>query len=120
MRYPLIGLKYYTGPLEVRERLAIPESRLPDTCRDLTAYPGIEEGMIISTCNRVEIVTHTTNGHADLRGFLHEHFHLDADSLDAHLYEFREKDAVLHIFRVASSLDSLSVGEARTLGHGAD
>src|SRR5499425_1279434 len=116
MRYQLIGVNHKSAPLEVRERLAIPESRLPDTCRDLTAYPGIEEGMVISTCNRVEIVTHTTNGHADLRGFLHHHFHLDPDELDPHLYEFREKDAVRHLFRVAASLDSMVVGEAQILG----
>src|ERR1700722_3539028 len=96
MRFQLIGVNHKSAPLEMRERLAIPESRLPDTCRELTAYPGIEEGMVISTCNRVEIVTHTVNGHADLRGFLHDHFHLDASMLDAHLYEFREKDVVRH------------------------
>jgi len=116
MRYQLIGVNHKSAPLEVRERLAISESRLPDTCRDLTAYPGIEEGMVISTCNRVEIVTHTVNGHADLRGFLHSHFHLDPDELDPHLYEFREKDAVRHLFRVAASLDSMVVGEAQILG----
>src|ERR1700751_3823835 len=116
MRFQLIGVNHKSAPLEIRERLAIPESRLPDTCRDLTAYPGIEEGMVISTCNRVEIVTHTSNGHADLRGFLHDHFHLDPDELDPHLYEFREKDAVRHLFRVAASLDSMVVGEAQILG----
>jgi glutamyl-tRNA reductase len=116
LRYQLIGVNHKSAPLEVRERLAIPESRLPDACRDLTAHPGIEEGMIISTCNRVELVTHTTNGSADLRGFLHHHFHLTAEELDAHLYEFREQDAVRHIFRVASSLDSMVVGEAQILG----
>src|ERR1700681_1101897 len=96
--------------------MVISESRLPDACRDLTAYPGIEEGMVISTCNRVEIVTLTTNGHADLRGFLHAHFQVTAEELDAHLYEFRGKDAVRHVFRVASSLDSMVVGEAQILG----
>src|SRR3984893_17953349 len=116
MRIQLIGVNHTSAPLELRERLAISESRLPDACRDLTAYPGIEEGMVISTCNRVELVTHTTNGAADLRGFLHEHFHLAADELDTHLYEFREKDAVRHLFRVASSLDSMVVGEAQILG----
>jgi glutamyl-tRNA reductase len=116
MRFQLIGVNHKSAPLEVRERLAIPESRLPDACRDLTAYPGIEEGMVISTCNRVEVVTHTTNGSADLRGFLHDHFQLKAEELDAHLYEFREKDAVRHVFRVASSLDSMVVGEAQILG----
>jgi glutamyl-tRNA reductase len=116
MRYQLIGVNHNSAPLDVRERLAIPESRLPDCCRDLTAHPGIEEGMIISTCNRVEMITHTTNGAADLRGFLHGHFQLNPEDLDAHLYEFREKDAVRHVFRVASSLDSMVVGEAQILG----
>jgi glutamyl-tRNA reductase len=116
MRFQLIGVNHKSAPLEVRERLAIPESRLPEACRDLAAYPGIEEGMVISTCNRVEIVTHTMNGHADLRGFLSQQFHLTPLELDAHLYEFREKDVVRHIFRVASSLDSMVVGEAQILG----
>jgi glutamyl-tRNA reductase len=116
MRYQLIGVNHKSAPLEVRERLAIPESRLPDTCRELAAHPGVEEGMIISTCNRVEMITHTTNGSADLRGFLHAHFHLTAEELDGHLYEFREKEAVRHLFRVASSLDSMVVGEAQILG----
>ncbi|MGH9494844.1 MAG: glutamyl-tRNA reductase [Candidatus Sulfotelmatobacter sp.] len=116
MRYQLIGVNHRSAPLEVRERLAIPESRLPDVCRELTTFPGIEEGMVISTCNRVEIVTHTTNGHADLRGFLHDHFHFGAEELDSHLYEFRDKDVVRHLFRVAASLDSMVVGEAQILG----
>jgi glutamyl-tRNA reductase len=116
MRYQLIGVNHNSAPLEVRERLAISESRLPDTCRDLAAYPGIEEGMVISTCNRVEVITHTTNGTADLRGFLRNQFHLRPDELDPHVYEFREKDAVRHIFRLASSLDSMVVGEAQILG----
>jgi glutamyl-tRNA reductase len=116
MRYQLIGVNHKSAPLEVRERLAIPEARLPDCCRHLTAHPGIEEGMIISTCNRVEVVTHTANGAADLRGFLHDHFQLKNEELDPHLYEFREKDAVRHVFRVASSLDSMVVGEAQILG----
>src|ERR1700730_6231774 len=116
MRYQLIGVNHNSAPLEVRERLAIPESRLPDSVRELTSRPGIEEGMILSTCNRVEVITHTSNGFADLRGFLHDPFHLTATELDSHLYEFREKDAVRHIFRVASSLDSMVVGEAQILG----
>jgi glutamyl-tRNA reductase len=116
MRYQLIGVNHKSAPLEMRERLAIPESRLPEACRDLAAHPGIEEGLIISTCNRVEMITHTVNGSADLRGFLRSHFQLRAEDLDPHLYEFREKDAVRHVFRVASSLDSMVVGEAQILG----
>ena len=116
MRYHLIGVNHTSAPLDVRERLAIAESRLPEACRQLAAHPGIEEALILSTCNRVEMITHTVNGSADLRGFLCEHFHLDAEELDSHVYEFRDKDAVRHVFRVASSLDSMVVGEAQILG----
>ena len=116
MRYQLIGVNHKSAPLEVRERLAIPDSKLRDTCRQLAAHPGIEEGLVVSTCNRVEVVTHTASGAADLRGFLREHFHLSGEELDPHLYEFRDKDAVRHVFRVASSLDSMVVGEAQILG----
>ena len=100
----------------MRERLAIPESRLPDTCRDLNGYPGIEEGMVISTCNRVEIVAHTTQRPRRPARISARPLSPDAEELDSHLYEFREKDAVRHLFRVASSLDSMVVGEAQILG----
>jgi len=116
MRFQLIGVNHNSAPVEMRERLAIPESSLPDACRDLAAHPGIEEGMVISTCNRVEFVTHTTNGVANLRGFLREHFRVQTGELEPHLYEYREEDAVRHVFRVASSLDSMVVGEAQILG----
>jgi glutamyl-tRNA reductase len=116
MRFQLIGVNHNSAPVEMRERLAIPESSLPDACRDLAAHPGIEEGMVISTCNRVEFVTHTTNGAANLRGFLCEHFRVPTGELEPHLYEYREEDAVRHVFRVASSLDSMVVGEAQILG----
>jgi glutamyl-tRNA reductase len=116
MRFQLIGVNHDSAPVEMRERLAIPESSLPDACRDLAAHPGIEEGMVISTCNRVEFVTHTTNGVANLRGFLREHFRVQTGELEPHLYEYREEDAVRHVFRVASSLDSMVVGEAQILG----
>ncbi len=116
MRFQLIGVNHNSAPVEMRERLAIPESSLPDACRDLAAHPGIEEGIVISTCNRVEFVTHTTNGAANLRGFLREHFRVQTRELEPHLYEYREEDAVRHVFRVASSLDSMVVGEAQILG----
>jgi glutamyl-tRNA reductase len=116
MRYQLIGVNHTSAPLDVRERLAIAESHLPEACRQLAAHPGIEEALILSTCNRVEMITHTVNGSADLRGFLRQHFQLRADELDSHVYEFRDKDAVRHVFRVASSLDSMVVGEAQILG----
>jgi glutamyl-tRNA reductase len=116
MRYQLIGVNHNSAPIELRERLAIPESRLAEACRQLSAHPGVEEGLVVSTCNRVELITHTANGAVDLRTFLHEHFQLTSAELDSHLYEMRDRDAVRHVFRVASSLDSMVVGEAQILG----
>jgi len=117
MKFQLIGVNHKTAPVEVRERLAIPESRLPEACRKLVAHPGIAEGMILSTCNRVEVLCNTRNGAAtDLRGFLRSYFGLDCDELEGYLYEYREQEAVRHLFRVAASLDSMVVGEPQILG----
>jgi glutamyl-tRNA reductase len=117
MRFQLIGVNHKTAPVEVRERLAIPESRLPEACKKLTEHPGIDEGMILSTCNRVEILTNTKNGSgADLRGFLQNYFQIDGGELNKHLYEYNEQEAVRHLFRVAASLDSMVVGEPQILG----
>src|SRR5205807_5927317 len=74
------------------------------------------EGMILCTCNRVEILAQTANGSADLRQFLRQYFSLAPASYEPHLYEYRENDAVRHVFRVASSLDSMVVGEPQILG----
>jgi len=62
MKLQLIGVNHKTAPVEVRERLAIPDSRLPEACRRLAEHPGIDEGMILSTCNRVEVLAHMKNG----------------------------------------------------------
>ena len=116
MTFQLIGVNHKTAPVEVRERLAIPESRLAEALRSLTRHPGVEEGLIVSTCNRVELLARTRNGGADLRGFLGQYFQMDRSVIDPHLYEYLEKDAVRHLFRVTSSLDSMVVGEAQILG----
>src|SRR5262249_15982201 len=74
-----------------------------------------DEGMVLSTCNRVEVVTSTKQA-ADLRGFLGRYFGLDAAALNGHIYEFQQREAVRHVFRVAASLDSMVVGEPQILG----
>jgi len=116
MTFQLIGVNHKTAPVEVRERLAIPESRLPEALRIFTQHPGVQEGLILSTCNRVELLARTQNGGADLRAFLGSFFDMDRSVIDPHLYEYREQDAVKHVFRVTSSLDSMVVGEAQILG----
>jgi glutamyl-tRNA reductase len=116
MNFQLIGVNHNTAPVEVRERLAIPESRLPEAMRLLVRHPGVDEGLILCTCNRVELLARTRNGGADLRSFLRGYFHVEAAQLDPHLYDLREAEAIRHLFRVASSLDSMVVGEAQILG----
>ncbi|MFZ3339348.1 MAG: glutamyl-tRNA reductase [Terriglobales bacterium] len=116
MRFQLIGVNHKTAPVEVRERFAVPESRLPDACKKLVEHPAVSEGMIVSTCNRVEFIANMKNGAGDLREFIGEYFQVDPTQFSAHLYEFHEDDAIRHIFRVASSLDSMVVGEPQILG----
>ena len=116
MMLQLIGINHKTAPVEVRERLAIPEARLPEAHQLLTQHPGIQEGLIISTCNRVELLTSAPEGAVDLREFLHAYFHVNPVDFEPHLYEYREREAIRHLFRVASSLDSMVVGEPQILG----
>src|SRR5580700_2947274 len=77
MKFQLIGVNYKTAPVEVRERLAIPESRLAEACKRLMEHPAVAEGMIVSTCNRVEFIAHMKNGAGDLREFMSEYFQID-------------------------------------------
>src|SRR5467141_1676505 len=116
MKFQLIGINHKTAPVEVRERLAIPESRLPEACKRLAEHPAVSEGMIVSTCNRVEFIATMKNGSGDLREFMREYFDTDLAEFESHLYEFRENEAIRHVFRVASSLDSMVVGEPQILG----
>ena len=116
MSFHLIGVNHNTAPVEVRERLALPESRLPEVCKSLCQQEGIEEGMILSTCNRVELLVRRRDGVDNLRNFVCEYFHLDPAEYERYFYDYREEEAVRHIFRVTSSLDSMVVGEPQILG----
>ncbi|HUR37336.1 MAG TPA: glutamyl-tRNA reductase [Terriglobales bacterium] len=116
MNYSLLGVNHHTAPVEVRERLAISESRLPDAMRILVQTPGISEAIIFSTCNRVEILARAPKHPPDLRPFVEDFFNVRNAELAPYLYEHRNKDAVRHLFRVASSLDSMVVGESQILG----
>jgi glutamyl-tRNA reductase len=117
-RLVLLGINHTTAPVEVRERLSVPTGRLADATRTLLHQPGIREGLILSTCNRIELLTtqEAMSEGADLTRFLEEYFSVPVDSLTPHLYEYREREAVRHLFRVASSLDSMVVGEPQILG----
>ncbi len=116
MTLTLIGVNHKTAPIELRERIAISREELPDTTRALAAVPGVAECMIVSTCNRVEILAAVESPAIDVTSFLHRHFGLDPALLAPHLYEHRDQEAVRHLFRVAASLDSMVVGEPQILG----
>jgi glutamyl-tRNA reductase len=116
MTFLLTGVNHHSAPVDVRERFAVPEKDLPAAVQKLSSYPGIEEGMIISTCNRVEFLARATNGSADIHGFLADYFQTPREEFEPYLYDHRDNDAIKHIFRVASSLDSMVVGEPQILG----
>ncbi len=112
----LVGVNHKTAPIELRERIAIGRDELSEATRALAGMPGVVECMIVSTCNRVELLV-TVDGHAaDPAEFLFRRFAVEQEVLRPHLYEHRDRDAVRHLFRVASSLDSMVVGEPQILG----
>ena len=126
----LLGVNHTTAPVEVRERLAIPSDRLADATRTLAHQPGIREALILSTCNRVELLTvlESNGAHAtsapdgsatpgtEMLRFLQDYLDVRDTDIQPHVYEFRERAAIRHLFRVASSLDSMVIGEPQILG----
>lgn len=114
-----LGVNHRRAPVEVRERLAFDDGRIEEALKQLLRLPRIEEGAIISTCNRVEVLATSTDADAaieDLVDFLASSERIRRDELTNHLSVFRGREAVRHIFRLASSLDSMVVGEPQILG----
>lgn len=120
MHIIVVGLSHKTAPVEVREKLAVPESRLDEALTRLRGYDGIKEGFLLSTCNRVEVyavVDRIEDGHARIQDFFADtHLSLSSEQLTPHLYEYTGDRAIGHLFRVAASLDSMIVGEPQILG----
>ena len=116
MNLVLVGVNHKSAPLEIRERLAISPTRLPEATQSLLGVPGVREGLILSTCNRVELLTYQESAQANLLDFIRDFFAVEPADVRPYLYEFRAGEAVRHLFRVASSLDSMVVGEPQILG----
>lgn len=114
----LVGLSHRTAPIEIREKVTFPEQRLRPALQNLIRECGSNEAMIVSTCNRVEVITDgARNGSTDkVKNFLYSYHSLKPPSLEKHFYIYREEELVRHVFRVASSLDSMVLGEAQILG----
>ncbi|MEK7406238.1 MAG: glutamyl-tRNA reductase [Acidobacteriota bacterium] len=119
MKLLITGLNHKTAPVEVRERLAFDHSSLAAALRDLTAQPGLAEGLILSTCNRVEVAVTAENGAEPgplVEEFLAENRQMDRGWIAPYLYRHEDEEAIRHLFRVAASLDSMVVGEPQILG----
>lgn len=118
MTFHIVGLNHRTAPVEVREKLAFPAAQLPRAIQHLVGCSGVTEGMILSTCNRVEIALSASDGQAPgvVEQMLEEFRQIPRDVLAPHLYHYTGKDAIRHLFRVAASLDSMVIGEPQILG----
>ncbi|MFZ1941387.1 MAG: glutamyl-tRNA reductase [Terracidiphilus sp.] len=116
MTLAIIGVNHKTAPIALREQVAIGRDELPDATRALAAVPGVAECMIVSTCNRVELLAVVDDPTAQLNSFFANHFRIKSEAILPHLFEYRDQEAVGHLFRMAASLDSMVVGEPQILG----
>ena len=120
MEIIVVGLNHLSAPVEIREKLAISEAQLREALIRLKSNHGIHEGMILSTCNRVEVcavVHQVQSGFQRVREFFEDlHPGLPAEKWAEALYLYSANEGIQHIFRVASSLDSMVIGEPQILG----
>jgi glutamyl-tRNA reductase len=119
MRICHIGLNHKTAPIELRERLAVPETDIAEILQQQIKHPAIREAALLSTCNRVEmtIVTHDPDaGVAAVHEWFAEKADIALEQVCEHLYSYTTDQAVRHLFSVASGLDSLVLGEPQILG----
>ena len=119
MNIIVIGLSHKTATVEIREKVAFSPNLIEKPLLDLIALDDIIEGVIVSTCNRVEIYATTRDiagGISRIKRFMADHHRIPLESLEPHLYSYHSEAAIRHVFRVASSLDSMIVGEPQILG----
>ncbi|HEX4481145.1 MAG TPA: glutamyl-tRNA reductase [Rudaea sp.] len=112
-----LGLNHQTAPLDLREKVAFAPESMPNALSDLARQPGVNEALIISTCNRTELYVEIESGaEAVAQRWLFDHHRLNERRLDEFLYTHSENAAVRHLFRVATGLDSMVLGEPQILG----
>ena len=114
----VLGASFRSAPLELLERLSIDPERRPKALHHLLGKDGVDEGIVLSTCNRVEVyaaVRGFHSGSVEVRRFLTELAQLDPQDVTGHLYDYYDEGAVRHLFTVAAGLDSMVVGEAQIL-----
>ena len=119
MKVLVAGLNHKIADVDVREKLAFTGSKLEEGLLRFSGLPEVDEAIILSTCNRVELyanVSETEKASESIKTFLSEFHNINRDSLDNALYFYHDIQAVEHVFKVASSLDSMIVGEPQILG----
>jgi glutamyl-tRNA reductase len=119
MEIAVVGLSHKTAPVEIREKVAFAPDQLHEVARTVRGLSGVREAVILSTCNRVEVyaaVRSRDEGVEALICFMAEYHQIPLEKLRPHIYFYAGSDAVRHVFRVASSLDSMVVGEPQILG----
>ncbi len=113
----ILGLNHRTAPVSLRERVSFGPEIVRTAVDELRQQPGIQEACILSTCNRTELYCAVEDGaQGRLRDWLQAHRHLQANELAGRLYQHQDDEAVRHLMRVASGLDSLVLGEPQILG----
>jgi len=115
MSLVVLGLNHRTAPIEVRERIVFDATRLPEALASLRALPGLQEALIVSTCNRTEVYC-AGDGNTRLLADWLSVSSGGSCTLDDCLYRIEEAEAVRHLFSVAAGLDSLILGEPQILG----
>ena len=118
MHIAVVGLSHRTAPVEIRERLSIPEQSLEASLQRLRSDDQVLEASILSTCNRLEIYTllrHPEDGIEAVGSFLSQVSGLSLAELGPHLFAYHHEEAVAHLLRVAAGLDSLVLGEGQIL-----
>lgn len=119
MNLVIVGLNHKTSPVEIREKLSFPAQTIGEPLKKLTGHYGLNEGVILSTCNRVEVLAITSDmekGVWQIKRFLADFHSIPLEKLDEHLYVHCGEAAVKHLLRVAAGLDSMVVGEPQILG----
>lgn len=119
MNIILIGMNHKTAPLEIRERLSIACGDNTRPLVEIMKIPQIKEALYIATCNRVEVLARAVDKEdavASLKTFVFRHGNLSIEEMARCLYLYFDHEAVRHLFRVASSIDSLVMGEPQILG----
>ena len=118
-----IGLNYRSAPVEIREKMSFHPSKMQHILKELRSYPGLEGIVILSTCNRTEVYAATTDvevGIHSIKDFLANHHGVEENVLEQYLCVHTLYDAVRHLFRVVSGLDSMVRGETQILGQVGD